>query len=131
MAKNWLLLNFLVRSKNYIYIFEDFTTLLKQCIALNFCSDILWLFRSTILWYHILQSVKYLLFQNVTYFISIEKVFNTYQFLLKGLDVYNSCSWVSRVWNKNYVTMHTWSVKYENFWNVRYFTSIERSDQFF
>ena len=131
MAKNWLLLNFLVRSKNYIYIFEDSTTLLKKCIALNFCSDILWIFRSRILWYHILQSVKYQLFQNVKYFISIERVFNTYQFLLKDLDVYNSCSWVSRVWNKNYVTRYAWSVKDENLQNVRYFTSVERSDQFF
>ena len=65
MAKNWLPLDLLVRSKNYTF-WETLEHYKKLSIVSNFVFDILWIFRTKILRRHILRSVKYQLFQNVT-----------------------------------------------------------------
>ena len=91
MAKNWLPLNFLVRSKTHIFL-ESVELFKKTEHSVQFLFGHLVGFQDQ----NIMTSVKYQFFQNVTYCISIEKLFSTDQVLVKDLGVYDSCSRVRR-----------------------------------
>ena len=84
---------FLVRSKHYIFL-ESFEHYKKAQHSVQCFLDISSIFRTRMLWHHVLQSSRYQLFQNVAYFIWIERLFSTDQLLLKGLGVCDSCSQV-------------------------------------
>ena len=117
---------FLVRSKHYIFL-ESLEHYKKAQRSVQCFLDISSIFRTRILWHHVLQSAKYQLFQNVAYFIWIERLFSTDQLLLKGLGVYDSCSQV-RGFKMKIMTSKIWYEKYGDLQNVTYLIPINMSD---
>ena len=104
MAKQWILLNFLVRSKNYTFS-ETLEHYKRLSIVLNFFSDILWIFRTKILWHVILWSVKISYFPKCEILYINRNMINYWWIFTErrrclrfGFSSYG-------VWNKNYVVI--------------------------
>ena len=93
MAKNWPPLDFLVRSKNCAFL-ENLEHYKKTEHRVQLVLEHFVDFQDqNIVTSHSTVS-QISTFPKLTYYISLERLFSTDQFLLKDLVVYDSCSWL-------------------------------------
>ena len=118
LYEKWLPCDFFVRGKSYIFL-ESLGYYKKIVHTIQFFSDILWIFRTTIWWHQILQLVKN---QKCDILYINQKIIQYWSFFTKRLGCLLLCFWVrrSRMKNDDVITYNSSKMKLCKIWYIIY-----------